>query len=351
MNEYKPMTTTPCCQESVLIVDDNPDNISLLVSALKDLYLTKVATSGRQALEICRCSAIDIILLDIMMPDMDGYETCRRLKTDPVTRHIPVIFVTALHDSKDESAGFACGAVDFIVKPIRVPIVQARVRTHLALYNQNRTLEQLVHERTRELSETRLAALLSLAHAGEYRDNETGLHVSRVCHLSRIIAGGYGLPENEAELLFHTVGLHDTGKIGIPDRILLKPGKLDEAEWVIMKTHAEIGYKIIGTHDNLLLATAATIALTHHERWDGSGYPRGLKGEEIPLGGRIVAVVDVFDALTSERPYKKAWPIDQALEEIKACRGSHFDPQVVDAFLAVVDELSGVIVRFSDPAV
>jgi putative two-component system response regulator len=283
-----------------------------------------------------------------MMPEMDGYETCRRLKDNPLTRNIPVIFVTALRESKDESMGFACGAVDYITKPIRETIVRARVKTHLALYDQNRALERLVQERTAELNETRLEILHRLGSAGEYRDNETGLHVVRVCHYSRVIASAYGLPESEAELLYNAAALHDTGKIGVPDAILFKPGKLDDNEWVTMKTHSEIGHKIIGAHENRLLKAAAMIAQTHHERWDGNGYPLGLKGADIPLFGRIVSIVDMFDALTSVRPYKRAWPIEEAIAEIVRCRELHFDPRVVDVFLSVVPELTAIQQKFAD---
>jgi putative two-component system response regulator len=330
----------------VLIVDDVPQNISLLNAALMDEYTILVATSGQQAIDICQSTPVDIILLDVMMPGMDGFQTCQVLKSDPMTRSIPVIFVTALGESKDESKGFDHGAVDFITKPIRESIVRARVKTHLALYDQNRELERQVQERTAELNLTRLEILNRLGSAGEYRDGETGFHVLRVCHFSHVIAKAYGLPDAEADLLYNAASLHDTGKIGIPDSILFKPGKLDADEWATMQTHCEIGHNIIGTHQHLLLDAAAVIALTHHERWDGGGYPRGLKGTDIPLFGRIVAVVDVFDALTSVRPYKDAWTVPDAVEEIVRCRGRHFDPKVVDAFLSVLPELTAIHRQF-----
>jgi putative two-component system response regulator len=336
-------TVTP---SNVLIVDDLPQNISLLNAALMDEYSVIVATGGRQAIDICHAMPVDIILLDVMMPELDGFQTCKILKNDPLTRSIPIIFVTALGESKDESEGFACGAVDFITKPIRESIVRARVKTHLALYDQSRELERQVQERTLELNQTRLEILARLGSAGEYRDGETGFHVLRVCHFSRIIATAYGLPASEADLLYNAAALHDTGKIGIPDSILFKPGKLDSDEWAIMRTHCEIGHNIIGTHQHRLLDAAAAIALTHHERWDGAGYPRGLQGSAIPLFGRIVAVVDVFDALTSVRPYKEAWPVAQAVAEIARCRGANFDPKVVDAFLSVLPELTEIYRRF-----
>ena len=333
---------------TVLIVDDTPLNISLLNAALTDEYTLKAATSGAQAIDICLSMPIDIILLDVMMPEMDGFETCRRLKDNPLTASIPVIFVTARSEMKDESMGFDCGAVDYITKPIRAVIVRARVKTHLALYDQNRALERLVKERTIELNETRLEVLRRLGSAGEFRDNETGLHVVRVSSYCRIIALALGLPESEAELLYNAAPLHDTGKIGIPDSILFKPGKLDNDEWQIMRTHSEIGYKIIGISNNNLLKAAATIALTHHERWDGHGYPQRLEAANIPLFGRIVAVADVFDALTSERPYKRAWSVDEAVEEIVRDREKHFDPKIVDAFLSKIPELTAVTLQLKD---
>jgi putative two-component system response regulator len=340
--------TTQSTTASVLIVDDTPQNISLLNAALINEYTIKIATSGIQAIGICQTMKIDIILLDVMMPEMDGFETCRRLKEDPLTRNIPVIFVTARREAKDESMGFACGAVDYITKPIRAAIVRARVRTHLALHDQNRALWCLVQERTDELDKSRLEILHRLGSAGEYRDNETGLHVTRVCHYSRIIGQATGIPESEAQLLYNAAALHDTGKIGIPDSILFKPGKLDEDEWKIIKTHCEIGHKIIGTHEDSMLKTAASIALTHHERWDGSGYPRGLKRHNIPLFGRIVGIADVFDALTNVRTYKRAWPMGDAVNEIIRCSGQHFDPQLVDAFLLKMPELTAVQQQFAD---
>jgi putative two-component system response regulator len=339
---------TEITQATVLIVDDIPQNISLLNVALMDEYTIKVATSGQQAIDICRFMPIDIILLDVMMPEMDGFETCRKLKEDPKTSAIPVIFVTARGEVKDESMGFDCGAVDYITKPIHSSIVRARVHTHLALYDQSRTLERLVQERTIELNETRLEVLRRLGTAGEYRDNETGLHVVRVSSYCRIIALALGLPESEAELLYNAAPLHDTGKIGIPDSILFKPGKLDNDEWKIMRTHSEIGYKIIGMSNNNLLKAAATIALTHHERWDGHGYPQRLEAADIPLFGRIVAIADVFDALTSVRPYKRAWSVDEAVEEIVLCKEKHFDPQIVDAFLRKLPEMTDVMHKLKD---
>ena len=335
-------------RRSVLVVDDTPENISLLKSVLKNEYVVKVATNGFKAIEIARTSAVDIILLDVMMPDMDGFETCRRLKEDLLTRGIPVIFVTALNEVSDEMKGFVCGGVDYITKPISAPVVQARIRTHLALYDQNRVLEDKVHQRTAEVVESRLEIIRHLGRAAEFRDNETGMHVIRMSRYSQIVALEYGLPGHEAELILHAAPMHDVGKIGIPDRILLKPGKLDEEELMTMKIHCEIGNKILANQNSDLLRIAAEIAMTHHERWDGKGYPRGRKGTEIPIIGRIAAVADVFDALTSERPYKHAWSEEEAAEEIRRCSGSHFDPDLVKAFFNRFSDILDVKRQYAD---
>lgn len=335
-------------RNTVLIVDDTPENISLINAALMDLYDIKVATRGEKAIEIARSSHVDIILLDVMMPEMDGFETCRRLKSDPLTRKIPVIFITAKGETEDESVGFASGGVDYITKPIRYPIVRARVKTHLALYDQKRFLADMVEERTAEVIKTRQEILHRLGRAAEYRDNETGMHVVRMSRYCELIALKYGLPKEEAELLRNVSPMHDVGKIGIPDQILLKTGKLTAEEWKVIQSHCAIGRKIIGEDDSTLLKTAAMVAYSHHEKWDGSGYPLGLKGEDIPLFSRILAVADVFDALTSSRPYKKPWPTSDAVAEISAQSGRHFDPQIVEAFLEVVPELLEVKEQCSD---
>lgn len=330
-------------KQVILIVDDVPANIDVLSEILRPIYQVKVVTSGVMALKIARASAPpDLILLDIMMPGMDGYEVCRQLKINPSTRHIPVIFVSAMDEVHDETKGFELGAVDYIIKPVSPSIVKARVKTHLALSDQNRVLEKKVKARTAELHDTRLQIIHCLGAASEYRDEETGNHISRMSQYSRLIALSAGMGEEEAELLLQAAPMHDVGKIGIPDRILLKPGKLDANEWEIMKTHTTIGAKIIGNHPSDLLTLAAQVALTHHEKWDGTGYPSGLTGEEIPLHGRIVMLADVFDALTSDRPYKKAWSDAAAIKEINDMSGQHFDPQVVVAFMKALPEILDV---------
>lgn len=323
-------TTQPLERPTILIVDDTPENIDVLVASLSDEYTVKVALNGMKALAIAALSPRpDLILLDVMMPEMDGYDVCTQLKANPVTANIPVIFVTAKHDIKDEERGLSLGAVDYIIKPISPPIVRARVRTHLALYDQNRQLQKKVDERTKALQASQLRIIHHLGRAVEFKDNETGAHVIRMSHYARMIAQEYGGNEEWINRIFQAAPMHDVGKIGISDAILLKPGKLTPEEWEKMKLHTVYGGEIFAEDDDPMLQIAKTIALTHHEKWDGSGYPNGLKGEEIPLEGRIVAIADVLDALMSKRPYKEAWSLEASLTYIKDSAGSHFDPNLV----------------------
>ncbi len=337
-------------KNTVLVVDDTAENIDILVEILQGTYKIKVATNGEKALQIAQKSpAPDMILLDIMMPVMDGYEVCRRLKSNPLTAHIPVIFITAMNDVHDEEQGLKLGAVDYITKPIRPSITKARVQTHMALYDQNRDLEKKVFERTKELHDSRLEIIRRLGRAAEFKDNETGLHVMRMSHYSRLIAESLFSGSTEwTELLFQAAPMHDIGKIGIPDSILLKPGKLDEAEWNMMMKHSHFGAEIIGQHDSDLLSMAYEVALHHHEKWDGSGYPKGLSGEDIPLSARIVSIADVFDALTSERPYKKAWSIEQATEHIEKYAGRDFDAELVKHFKMVIPKILEIKAQFAE---
>ena len=270
------------------------------------------------------------------MPGTTGHEVCTRLKADPRTEAIPVIFVTALANPEDEALGFELGAVDYISKPVSAPIVRARVRTHLSLV------------RAEVLRQTRLNIVQALGMAAEYKDNETGLHVIRMSHFSRIIALEAGFSAEDAEELLHAAPMHDVGKIGIPDAILQKPGKLDADEWAIMQQHPDIGARIIGEHDASMLQMARRIALGHHEKWDGSGYPAGLAGTDIPVEARIIAIADVFDALTSVRPYKRAWSVDEAVALIREQSGKHFDPHLVNCFLARLDEIIEIRDRWAE---
>ncbi|MBT9516291.1 MAG: response regulator [Methyloversatilis discipulorum] len=336
-------------RQTILVADDTPENIDLLSALLRQDYRVKVATSGEKALAIVNSTEPpDLILLDIMMPGMNGYDVCRRIKANPDRRGIPIIFVTAMTSIEDERLGLEVGAVDYITKPISPPIVSARVRTHLALYDQTRALEDRVRERTAELFASRQQIIRRLGRAAEFRDNETGNHVIRMSYYARLIAQAIGLGPEATELLFNTASMHDIGKIGIPDAVLLKPGPLNKAEWAVMRQHPEIGAEIIGEHDDELLQTARTIALTHHERFDGSGYPRGLIGEDIPLFGRIVAIADVFDALMTARPYKPALPIDETLQVMGRNTGLHFDPALMAVLPSVLPDMLRINATYAD---
>ncbi len=327
-------------QAVVLVVDDIPENIDVLSGVLRPNYRVKAALSGPRALAIALSDPQpDIILLDIMMPGMDGYDICRRLKEDLRTRAIPVIFVTAKSEADDEALGLELGAVDYIVKPVTPAIVIARVQTHLALYAQNRELDRKVRERTEELASTRLQIIRRLGRAAEFKDNETGLHVIRMSHYSRLIAEAMGAGDAWLDLLFNAAPMHDIGKIGIPDHILLKPDKLNRDEWEIMRRHPLYGAEIIGEHRSELMVLSREIALSHHEKWDGTGYPHGHSGESINIAARIVALADVFDALTTARPYKTAWSVKDAVDYIDGQKGKHFDPELVLMFHRVLPSI------------
>lgn len=302
---------------TILVVDDEPANLRVLKHLLAEHYSLAFAKNGPEALRVAEAQLPDLILLDVMMPGMTGFEVCQALKDNVLTRAIPVIFVTALSDEQDEAEGFAVGGVDYITKPISPAVVKARIKTHLSLVQAD------------ELKRTRLQVVQRLGRAAEYKDNETGMHVLRMSHYSKVLALAYGLSEEQADTLLHAAPMHDIGKIGIPDHIMLKPGKLTEEEFAVMKTHPEIGAEILGEADSDLLRIAKSVAMTHHEKWDGSGYPNGLKGEDIPVEGRIVAVADVFDALTSKRPYKEAWSIEKTLSVMKSESGKHFEPYLI----------------------
>jgi putative two-component system response regulator len=336
-------------QATILVVDDTPSNITVLMEILRGDYRVLAATNGEQALKIARGDPPpDLVLLDVMMPQMSGHEVCQRLKAESSTRKLPVIFVTAMNQVEDEAQGFALGAVDYITKPVSPPIVKARVKTQLALYDQNRELERMVRERTAELRHTRLEIIKRLGRAGEFRDNETGMHVVRVAHYCRLLGEAVRMNEEDLDLLFNAAPMHDIGKIGIRDNVLLKPGKLNDEEIKIMRRHVPFGAEIIGEHSDGLLSMARIIALTHHEKWDGTGYHQGLKGEAIPLVGRITSIADVFDALTSVRPYKKAWPVQDAVTLIQREAGTSFDPELVKKFVAILPQILTVREKYAD---
>jgi len=348
---------------SILVVDDTPANLSLMANLLVDRYQVRVANNGARALELASAAPPDLILLDIMMPEMDGHEVCRRLKADPRTERIPVIFLTAKTSMEDEEQGLLMGAVDFIHKPISPPIVLARIRTHLQvkswqdfLQNQNAWLIDEVDRRLSEVSRLQESSIMVMVSLAEFRDECTGNHIRRTQEYARVLAAQLAhapqyaarLTAAHIELIAKSAPLHDIGKIAIPDHILLKPGKLSAEEFEVMKTHAQRGYDMLRTAGEHMgergdfLEMAMEIARCHHEKWDGSGYPDGLAGERIPLAARLMAVADVFDALTSSRPYKTAMSREQAVAIIAQGSGSHFDPQVVEAFLAIQDELQRI---------
>ena len=342
--------------EKILIVDDEPVNRSLLQEILQDDYTVSVAENGDQALRLA-AEQPDLILLDVMMPDMDGYEVCQQLKAAPATRAIPVIFITAMGQEGHEIRGFEVGAMDYLAKPVKAAIVRARVNTHIELRrarkqleNQNRILEERVQERTQELSDSRLEIVHRLVSATEYKDPETGSHIQRMSYYTAALAKAHGLHEQACDLIRLASPMHDIGKIGIPDNILLKPGKLTPAEWETMQTHTTIGAKILSQSRSKLLRAGQIIALAHHEKWDGSGYPQGLAGKAIPLLGRMTAIADVFDALTTNRPYKTAWPVHEAVAVIQLGRAKHFDPRLVELLVNILPEFLAIKARFPDHA-
>lgn len=327
-------------RNTVLIVDDIPANIKILVGALRENYRLIVATSGLDAIKAAIEKQPDLILLDVMMPGMDGYEVCNRLKSHPETVDIPVIFVTVMNEEKDETRGFLLGAVDYIVKPVNPVTVKARVQTHIALRMAQRELqrhrdelEEIVLERTRELRDTQIEITNRLVQAAEYHDHQTSRHITRMAHYCVILGREHGMRERELTLFFHASAMHDIGKLGISDVILHKKGTLTPDEFEEMKQHTLIGADLLYGSDNELMNMAHLIALTHHEKWDGTGFPLGLREEEIPFSGRIAALCDVFDALSSKRPYKDAWPLSEAKKVIIEQKGIHFDPYLVELFL------------------
>jgi len=320
----------------ILLVDDEPTNLRILRHILQDHYTLSFAKSGEAALELIAKEKIDLILLDVMMPNMTGLEVCQKLKNNSATQEIPVIFVTALRDSGDEERGFEIGAVDYITKPVVPAIVLARVKNHLSLTS------------VASLHLTHLDLIQRLGRAAEYKDNETGMHVQRMSRYTRELAIAYGFSEDHADDLMMAAPMHDIGKIGIADSILLKPGKLTEDEYEIMKTHVQIGAEILSNPRSHLIQLAHIMALSHHEKWDGSGYPNGLSKEDIPIEGRLIAVADVFDALTSERPYKKAWSIDDAVNYIFEQSGSHFDPAIPPLLKKILPKLLEIKSTFSE---
>lgn len=364
------MTTAEDVRPVVLIVDDVAENLSVLSALLSPHYRVRVATSGRRALSLASdMLAPDLVLLDVVMPDMDGYEVCARLKHDPRTQAIPVIFLTARTEIEDEARGLEIGAVDYIAKPFSPPVVLARVRTQLALKasadflrDKSEYLEAEVVRRSREILAIQDVTIHALASLAETRDSETGHHIRRTQHFVKALALRLRehprfsdfLNDRNIDLLFRSAPLHDIGKVGIPDSILLKPGRLTHEEFEVMKTHTTLGYQAIDRAERLLgtevgfLSLAKQIALSHQEKWNGSGYPQGLAGDAIPIAARLMTLADVYDALASRRVYRDRMPHDEVVREIVGGSGTHFDPDVVDAFLAIKDEFAAIAARYAD---
>jgi len=323
---------------NILIVDDTLANLQLLAGILKEAgYKVRPALSGKQALEAIKNQPPDLILLDIKMPDMDGYEVCRTLKSQPETKAIPIIFISALTDIEDKLKAFQAGGLDYISKPFQFEEVKARVWTHLQLKSYQNEMEEKVMAGVRnvqllteEVIDTQREIIFTMGEICETRSHETGSHIKRVaeyCYLLAHLAGS-----DDAWQIKQASPMHDIGKVAIPDAVLHKPGKLNESEWKVMRSHAELGYKMLSVSRRPLLQMAATIAHEHHEKWDGSGYPRGLKGTEISFAGRVTAIADVFDALNHKRCYKDAWTLEQVWAFLREQRGKHFDPELIDLF-------------------
>lgn len=346
----------------VLIVDDTTANIRILTELLRDDYKVKVSTSGKTAIEIAHTlPKPDIILLDIMMPEMDGYEVCTRLKAHKNTKDIPIVFVTAMTAADDEAKGLDLGAVDYITKPFNPKLIKSRLRNQLELKKHRDSLEVLVKIRTQEIIDTRTATINSLAALAETRDPETGGHIRRTQNYVRILAEElrlqkptiWNLDDETIDLLYLCAPLHDIGKVGVPDNVLLKAGKLTSEEFEQIKLHTVYGYEVLTnarqiTGDNSFLLLGAEIALTHQEKWDGSGYPYGLKGLDIPQSGRLMAIADVYDALICKRVYKPPMTHSQTVKIISEGRGSHFDPLIVDVFLPIHEKFREIALKYVD---
>ncbi|MBE0510602.1 MAG: response regulator [Chromatiales bacterium] len=342
----------------ILIIDDEPANLKLLdrILASQGYQQRVLIQDPREVLSNYQQHRPDLILLDINMPHLDGYQVMAQLTglNDPLLP--PIVILTAQHSKDYLLRALAGGARDFVSKPFDRNELLMRVRNlldaqlaHRILHNQKDVLEEMVRARTEELHHTRLQVVQRLGKAAEYRDEETGNHILRMSHICALLAWEIGWDDAQCDLILNASPMHDIGKIGIPDAVLQKPGKLEPHEWAIMKTHAAIGAKLLDGDDSDLMRMAREIAISHHEKWDGSGYPHGLSGEAIPMAGRIAALADVFDALTSVRPYKKAWTIDAAVDLIKENSGKHFDPELVEVFLAQLPNIVAIREAFSEP--
>ncbi len=344
-------------EAKILVVDDEPGNVRVLERLLRGSGFKNITSTsnGYASLELYRTYQPDLLLLDIKMPEFNGFDVMEALSAGNQNDYLPILVLTAQMDHNTRLEALKAGAKDFIQKPFDIGEMLARIQNilevrllHKAVRDQNKNLEEKVQMRTLELQNSRIEIIHRLGRAAEYRDNETGMHVIRMSKFSERIAREIGLDDKTCMLILHSSPMHDVGKIGIPDNILLKPGKLNSEEWTVMKTHSEIGAKILSGSNSELMQMGETIARFHHEHWDGSGYPQGLKGEDIPLEARIVTVCDVFDALTSERPYKKAWPVEDAVKEMKKLRGTLFDSELLDVFMKNLPEMVIISKNFAD---
>lgn len=344
---------------TLLIVDDELSNVRLLEKLLsREGYTALITTQNPlEALDIIKNQHIDLLLVDLNMPVMNGHELMANIKQLNLDISPTTLMLTAQHDQENRHKALNGGARDYLTKPFHAQELFSRVRNllevHLAnqyMRSENKILEQKVQERTLDIYNTRLQVVRCLGRAAEYRDEETGFHIIRMSKVSALLAKAAGLSENDCELLLNASAMHDIGKIGIPDHILLKQGKFEADEWEIMKAHTIIGARILDGDSSDLMTMARDIALSHHEKWNGKGYPNGLKGSEIPLVGRITAIADVFDALTSIRPYKKPWPIDEAISFIVNESGEHFDPQLVQIFTEQLPDILAIGKEYAETA-
>lgn len=344
-------------ESKILVLDDELDNVTIIEKLLKleGFAHIKTITDPREAKATYQDFMPDLVLLDLSMPHMNGFQVMEEIKKIEKGPYLSFLVLTALSDEETLLKAFNCGAKDFVNKPFNAAEMIARIRNLLevrllnkSLEEQKQALEGKVKERTKELHDTRLEVVRRLGMAAEFRDNETGLHIIRMSKMCELLGASIGFCDSECDLLLNASPMHDIGKIGIPDRVLLKHSKLDPEEWEIMKTHAQIGADLL-SGDSELMEMASSIALTHHEKWDGAGYPNGLKGEDIPLSGRIAALCDVFDALTSNRPYKKAWSIEDSCAEIKSCNGTHFEPRLVEKFIQILPDIIAITKEYADP--
>jgi len=346
----------------VLVVDDSRTNLKLIENYLRKEYTVYTAETGEESLKIAKEKSPDIILLDILLPDINGFKICKILKTQPATKKIPIIFISGEDGIKSKKKGFEAGGVDYIIKPFSVEEIKARVNTHVSLKktrenleHYNLELEKTIQKKTAALQKALYSAeefaietIFRLSRAAEEKDLTTARHIERVSYYTGLIAQEMGFTSNDIQTIIKAAPMHDIGKIGIPDAILEKPGPLTPEERLEMQKHSEIGAKIFGGSNSPTIIMAETIALRHHEKWDGTGYPGGLKGKEIPLIARIVAIADVFDALVTKRPYKDPFPIEKALAIIKDGSGSHFDPKVVEVFFEHLDRIDEIRIEYQD---